>query len=94
MVKDSSAAAETRKPKRFRDARASLRLHPNLKAALDFLSDCERRTLSQYLEIVVLRHVQETLIEEFDRRGVLIRGMPPGGKFTFRDAARHRRGGL
>jgi len=94
MAKDSSAAPKQKGPKRFREDRASLRMHPHLKAALSFLADEERRTISQILELVLLDFVKNTFKEEFDRRGQLVRGLPPEGKFTYRDPAKRRQGGL
>ena len=90
MVKDSSAP----KPKRFREDRASLRMHPDLKKALEFVADSERRTVSQVLELIVLDAMRDLLKEEFDRRGKLVKPPPADGQFTFRDPARRRRDGL
>jgi len=93
MAKDSSASPK--KPqKRFREDRASLRMHPDVKRALEFLADHERRTISQILELMVLDHLKNLLREEFDRRGKLVKGLPADGKFTFRDTSRRPREGV
>jgi hypothetical protein len=65
---------------RQRTARASLRLHDDLRSALEFLARADRRTISQLLEMVTLEHVKATLRNEFDSEGRLVKG----GEFEFR----------
>ena len=83
MVKRSSSWSE----KRQRNARASLRMHDDLRAALEFIASADRRTLSQQLEIIVLEAVRETLANEFDNDGRLIKK----GEFAFRPGKDPRR---
>jgi hypothetical protein len=74
------------KPKsevRYRTARAAFRMRPDLFEALEFLAGTERRTVSQYLEMVVLEHVRGRLRNGFDDDGnrtdkgeLVLRGKP------------------
>jgi predicted transcriptional regulator len=65
---------------RQRNARASLRLHDDLRRALEFIASADRRTLSQSLEIMVIDHVRATLKNEFDSEGRLVKS----GELEFR----------
>ena len=56
---------------RWRTARISMRVHPDLKDALDFLADAERRTLSQVVEWICLNHVRTRLRNRFENDGAL-----------------------
>ena len=67
--------------KRQRTARASLRLHNDLRKALEFIADADRRTISQTLEMVVLEFVKNTLKNEFDAEG---RQVKKDAEFEFR----------
>lgn len=72
---EAAAMAERKtKPseKRWRGARISLRVHDDLKAALEFLAADDRRTVSQYLEIILLDHVRGKLKNRFADDGALV----------------------
>jgi predicted transcriptional regulator len=56
---------------RWRTGRVSIRVHSDLKEALEFLADTDRRTLSQYIELICLDHVKALLRNEFDNDGAL-----------------------
>jgi hypothetical protein len=70
MVK--KALAKPHSERRWRSARASLRMHDDLRDAIDFLAKSDRRTVSQYLEILVLAQVRKLLVNEFDDDGVVV----------------------
>jgi hypothetical protein len=74
--------------KRQRTARASLRLHNDLRLALEFIADADRRTISQTLEMVVLEFVKNTLKNEFDTEG---RQVKKDTEFEFRPGKDPRR---
>jgi hypothetical protein len=74
--------------KRQRTARASLRLHDDLRLALEFIAGADRRTISQTLEMVVLEFVKNTLKNEFDSEG---RQVKKGAEFEFRQGKDPRR---
>jgi len=65
---------------RFRSSRVSLRLHPDLRAALDFLATEHHRTVSQLLEMAALDYVRWALTAQFSDKGELLRGE----RFRFR----------
>ena len=54
------------------DARASLRMHPDMRTALMFLAEADRRTLSQVLEFMILDHLRATFTNEFTDHGELV----------------------
>lgn len=68
MVDEEKTVSESR----WRTGRISLRVHADLKAALEFLAKDERRTLSQFLELVLLDHAAAALRNKFDADGALI----------------------
>ena len=70
MVKKTLAKPHSER--RWRSARASLRMHDDLRAAIDFLARSDKRTVSQFLEIMVLAQVRKLLVNEFDDDGVII----------------------
>ena len=66
------AEQKTTEPSRWRTGRVSFRLHEDLKRGLEFLAAGERRTLSQYIELLLIDHVQATLRNGFDADGQLL----------------------
>lgn len=70
MIK--KAQVKPHSEKRWRSARASLRMHDDLRDAIDFLAKQDRRTVSQFLEILVLAQVRKLLVNEFDDDGVVV----------------------
>ncbi len=54
-----------------REARISLRLHTDLRAALEFLAEADRRKLSSYLEKVIADHAATMLTNQFKSDGSL-----------------------
>jgi hypothetical protein len=54
---------------RIRTARASMRMHEDLRAAVDFMAKAERRTVSQWLEMTVLDRVTRALENRFNDDG-------------------------
>lgn len=73
--------AKTHSERRWRSARASLRMHDDLRAAVDYLAKADRRTVSQFLEHMVLDRVREILQNEFDDAGCLLKP----GEFQMKD---------
>jgi hypothetical protein len=67
---------------RRREARASLRMHDDLRSGLQFVAEADRRTMSQYLEILVLDHLRTVLRNEFTSQGELVNKTSP---LVFRD---------
>mgnify|MGYP001550114908 CR=1 FL=1 len=67
---------KTIRESRFRSSRASLRLHPDLRAALDFLATSHSRTVSQLLEMVALDYARWALTAQFSDKGELLRREP------------------
>jgi hypothetical protein len=59
---------------RWRTGRISIRVHEDLKQALEFLAATDRRTLSQYLEMIALDHVKAKLKNTFANDGSLEAG--------------------
>lgn len=49
-----------------------MRLHEDLRLAIEFIADADRRTISQSLEFMVLDAVRQTLKNEFDVEGKLV----------------------
>lgn len=72
--------------KRWRTERLSMRVHPDLKGALDFLASRDRRTLSQYVEHICIQHVRELLRNRFEDDGALAHG--EAQHFILRDSGR------
>jgi len=64
--------AKPHSEKRWRSARASLRMHNDLRDAVDFLAKSDRRTVSQFIEMLVLDRVRQLLQNEFDCDGVIV----------------------
>lgn len=54
---------------RIRTARASMRMHEDLREAVDFMAKAERRTVSQWLEMTVLDRVTWALENRFNPDG-------------------------
>jgi hypothetical protein len=67
---------------RIRTGRASMRMHPHLRAAVDFLASAERRTVSQWLEMTVLQRVESELENKFEPNGCLQLGQR--GQFRYK----------
>ena len=57
------------------DGRISLRYHPHIKMALEFLAHEDQRTLSSYLERLFIDHLRDSLDNEIDADGQ-ITGQP------------------
>lgn len=70
MVKRVKATKESEE-RRWRTGRLSMRTHDDLKRALEFLAKNDRRTVSQYCEILLLDHVRSLLQTSFDDDGSL-----------------------
>lgn len=68
MVDEEKTLSESR----WRTGRISLRIHEDLKKALEFLAEDERRSLSQFIELTLLDHVNATLRNKFDKDGSLV----------------------
>ena len=66
---------------RIRTGRASMRMHPHLRAAVSFLAKGDRRTVSQWLEMTVLLRMRYELENEFDDSGQLVK---PGQEFVYK----------
>jgi hypothetical protein len=71
---------------RWRTGRISIRVHEDLKRALEFLASGDRRTLSQYLELIALEHVRQKLKNDFSNDGALEHGKRE--PFVMRPASR------
>jgi predicted transcriptional regulator len=63
---------EEHSERRWRTARASLRMHDDLRGAVDFLAKSSRRTVSQVLEMLVVEKVRDLMQNEFSDRGNLV----------------------
>lgn len=72
MVK--KAEAKEASQSRWRAGRLSMRAHSDLKRALEFLAESDKRTVSKYVEILLLDHVQALLKNQFDSSGALASG--------------------
>lgn len=70
----NKAKSKEASERRWRAGRLSMRAHTDLKRALKFLADADNRTVSQYVEIVLLAHVQGLLKNQFDASGALTSG--------------------
>jgi hypothetical protein len=73
MIKKPRGLTSDWAESRQRTARASLRLHDDLRLALEFLARADRRTISQVLETITLEHVKATLKNEFNSEGRLVK---------------------
>jgi hypothetical protein len=62
-------------------------MHDDLRSALEFIAQADRRTISQYLELLLITHVRATLTNEFDDDGKLVKRTP----FGFRPGQNPRR---
>jgi hypothetical protein len=82
MGTQTKAASQSR----WRSDRISLRMHPDLKQALEFLAEADRRTLSQYIELICLDHVKVSLRNEFCADGSMESGQRKD--FVLRDQRR------
>lgn len=71
MVKKAQAP-KTSGERQWRSARASLRMHDDLRSTLDFIAKSDRRTVSQVLERFVLDRVREVMATAYDDDGVII----------------------
>jgi len=60
--------------RRWRAGRLSMRAHSDLKRGLEFLAQTDKRTVSQYVELVLLAHVHSLLKNQFDSSGALASG--------------------
>ena len=69
MVDEEKPLSESR----WRTGRISLRIHSDLKRALEFLAD-ERRSLSQFIELTLIDHCNAVLRNKFDKDGALQEG--------------------
>jgi predicted transcriptional regulator len=58
--------------RQWRSARASLRMHDDLRTTLDFIAESDRRTVSQVLERFVLDRVRDVMATTYDDDGVII----------------------
>ena len=58
--------------RQWRSARASLRMHDDLRTTLDFIADSDRRTVSQVLERFVLDRVRDVMATQYDDDGVIV----------------------
>jgi predicted transcriptional regulator len=58
--------------RQWRSARASLRMHDDLRSTLDFIAQSDRRTVSQVLERFVLDRVRDVMATTYDDDGVII----------------------
>jgi hypothetical protein len=72
MVKKTQSKEASQR--RWRAGRLSMRAHTDLKRALEFLAEADKRTVSKYVEIVLLAHVQGLLKNQFDSSGALASG--------------------
>jgi predicted transcriptional regulator len=54
---------------RWRTATVTLRLHPDLKAAIAFIADADNRTASNWIETEILSSVRRRLENEFSASG-------------------------
>jgi predicted transcriptional regulator len=75
MVKKPTPAPEpvpSSDHRSWRAARASFRMHDDLRDALDFLAKGDRRTVSQVIERIVLDRVRLLLTTEFTDDGVVV----------------------
>jgi predicted transcriptional regulator len=70
-MRSRSAASNSLSEIRWRTERISMRLHGDLKRALEYLAEADRRTLSQYVEFICLEHVRKALRNDFDDDGTL-----------------------
>ena len=70
MVDEEKPLSESR----WRTGRISLRIHSDLKRALEFLADDERRSLSQFIELTLIDHCNAVLRNKFDKDGALQAG--------------------
>jgi hypothetical protein len=49
--------------------RISLRVHPDLRSALDFLADADARPLSAFIELVLIIHARHRLANGINNSG-------------------------
>jgi hypothetical protein len=71
-----------------KDARLSLRLHSDLREALEFLAGGDRRPLSSYIELMLIDHVSASFATPFLVTGE--RDPADKGPLRLRTAPRHR----
>ena len=73
---------------RFRLGKVSFRLHEHLRSALDYLAAVDHRSLSQYIEMVLLENARARLENAFDHRGGPARVDELGKPWKLRDCGR------
>jgi hypothetical protein len=57
--------------------RISLRVHPDLRSALDFLCEADARPLSAYIELALILHARSRLLNGITNAGERVdKGMP------------------
>lgn len=76
MVKRSKLRGMTVPPADSKEARLSLRIHDDLRAALEFLAANDRRKLSAYIEVALLDHCGALLVNTFNADGSVDGGPP------------------
>jgi hypothetical protein len=81
MIKKAQAKSSSGE-RQWRSARASLRMHNDLRDAVDFLAKSDRRTVSQLLEMLVIDRVRQLLTNEFTDDGCLVKP----GEFRLKDS--------
>lgn len=86
MVKDSKRRAGSH----MKTGRISLRVHSELRAALEFLAKQDRRKLSAYIEYALIDHAAAMLENPFASDGSLDHRSGPS-EFRLRSPGRHRR---
>lgn len=59
-----------------KEARLSLRVHEDLRMALEFLAAHDRRKLSAYIEVALLDHCGALLVNTFNADGSVDGGPP------------------
>lgn len=60
MAKKSSTPSESR----WKLGRVSIRVHGDLRSALEFLASKDHRALSNYVELALVQHVRERLANQ------------------------------
>jgi len=77
VVKKSKLRGTAASATMSKEARLSLRVHDDLRAALEFLAAHDRRKLSAYIEFVLLDHVGALLTNAFMSDGSVDGGPEP-----------------
>ena len=55
--------------KRWKQGRLSIRIHDDLRSALDFMADEQHRALSNYIETALIAHARERLANAITNDG-------------------------